>query len=293
MERAKLLVLVVAYCAESTLVSVLERIPRSVFEDFRCEVLVVDDASEDRTFSIGLEYRATHPEVPLTVLRNTLNQGYGGNQKVGYSYAISEGFDLVALLHGDGQYAPEELPELVTPVARGEAEAVLGSRMMERFAALRGGMPLYKFIGNKVLTAVQNTLLATRFSEFHSGYRVYAVGALSRIPFQLNSNGFHFDTEIIIQLCNAGARITELPIATYYGHEICRVNGIKYAIKVLSAVLQNAVHRTGLLYQRRFDPEWDRDALRGETRVARRWYKRGLTRAGRAEGGSGGSRLRR
>lgn len=256
--RKRLLVFVIAYHAEGTLQSVLERIPRSVLDDYDCEILVVDDASSDRTAEIGREFRRSRPDLAMTVLRNEYNQGYGGNQKVGYVFAIREGFDIVAMVHGDGQYAPEELPNLVAPVADGTADAVFGSRMMTRFGALKGHMPFYKFAGNRVLTAIQNFLLRTNLTEFHSGYRVYSVAALDRLAFQLNSNGFDFDTEIIIQLLNAKQRIREVPIPTYYGSEISRVNGLKYAKDVLVATLQNVAHRAGLLYQRRFDPPSDR-----------------------------------
>jgi glycosyltransferase involved in cell wall biosynthesis len=251
----RLLVFVIAYYAEDTLSRVLERIPPVLFDQYDCEILVVDDASADRTFEIGRAYQSAHPEKRMTVLRNEYNQGYGGNQKVGYAFAIREGFDFVAMLHGDGQYAPEELPNLVAPLRDGRADAVFGSRMMTRFGALSGGMPLYKYFGNRILTTVQNLLLGTSLSEFHSGYRVYSVKALQRVPFELNSNVFHFDTEIVIQLLNAGMRIAELPIPTYSGGEICRVNGIRYAKDVLVATLQTAAHRAGLLYQRRFDPD--------------------------------------
>jgi len=253
--RPRLLVFVIAYYAEATLKKVLERIPAEIFQRFDCEVLVVDDASEDRTFAIGREYKEAHPEVRMTVLRNALNQGYGGNQKVGYAYAIAEGFDFVAMVHGDGQYAPEELPRLVQPLVDGTADAVFGSRMMTAFGALKGGMPLYKWLGNRVLTTAQNALLRTRFSEFHSGYRVYATAALQRTHFKLNSNDFHFDTEIILQLLNAGQRIVELPIPTYYGDEISRVNGMRYAKDVMVATLKNAAHRSGILWQRRYEPK--------------------------------------
>ncbi|MEO5770062.1 MAG: bifunctional glycosyltransferase/class I SAM-dependent methyltransferase [Polyangia bacterium] len=251
---------VVAYYAESTLRKVLERIPSALFREYDCEILVIDDGSEDRTFAIGQEYRAAHPDIQLTVLRNEFNQGYGGNQKIGYAYAKVERFDVVALLHGDAQYAPEELPNLVAPIAKGEADAVFGSRMMTSGTALKGGMPLYKYVGNKILTGVQNLLLGTRLSEFHSGFRVYSVPALAKLPFRLNSNDFHFDTEIIIQLLNAKARITELPIPTYYGDEICRVNGMKYAKDVMMATLKNTAHRSGILYQRRFDSKTERES---------------------------------
>ena len=254
-KNQRLLLFVVAYYAETTLKQVLDRVPAALFRQFDCEILVVDDASEDRTFAIGREYKALHPEHRVTVLRNEQNQGYGGNQKVGYCYAIQEGFDFVAMIHGDGQYAPEALPRMLEPLCSGEADAVFGSRMMTRFGALRGGMPLYKFAGNKVLTFVQNRLLGTRLSEFHSGYRIYSVRALERLHFRLNSNGFHFDTQIIIQLLNAQMRIRELPIPTYYGDEICRVNGMKYAYDVILETVRNVFHRSGVLYQRRFDPK--------------------------------------
>ena len=257
--RPRLLVFVIAYYAEATLTSVLERIPDSIFEEYDCEVLVVDDASDDRTNEVGRAYRQAHPEIAITVLRNQFNQGYGGNQKVGYTFAIHEGFDFVAMVHGDGQYAPEELPNLVAPVRDRQADAVFGSRMMSRFGALRGGMPLYKFVGNRILTWTQNRLLGTRLTEFHSGYRVYSVAALKKISYRLNTNGFHFDTEIIIQLLNAGQKIVELPIPTYYGNEICRVNGVTYARDVLLATARNVAHRSGLLYQRRFDPVSEQD----------------------------------
>jgi glycosyltransferase involved in cell wall biosynthesis len=257
--QPKILIFVIAYYAESTLTAVLERIPRSIFDDFECEVLVVDDASEDRTFQLGREYRLAHPEIRMNVLRNELNQGYGGNQKVGYTYAIEEHFDFVVLLHGDGQYAPEEMPRLLQPLLDGRAHAVFGSRMLQSNAALRGGMPLYKFLGNRVLSRIQNILLGTGFSEFHSGYRLYSVSALARIPFTLNTNEFHFDTEIILQLLNAGMQIVELPIPTHYGDEISRVNGMKYAKDVIFATLLNVAHRCGIFYQRRFDPDLDAD----------------------------------
>ena len=252
--KPRLLIFVIAYYAEDTLKSVLERIPRSIFDEYNCEILIVDDASQDRTHDIGRAYRQLHPEIRIWVLRNEYNQGYGGNQKVGYTFAIREGFDFVAMLHGDGQYAPEELPNMVAPLREGRADAVFGSRMMRSTNALRGGMPLYKFVGNRVLTTIQNLLLRTAFTEFHSGYRVYSVAALRRITFQLNTNVFHFDTEIIIQLLHAGQRIVEVPIPTYYGNEICRVNGIKYARDVIRVTLQSAAHDAGILYQRRFDP---------------------------------------
>lgn len=250
----RLLIFVVAYEAESTLKDVLDRVPRTVLASMDVEVLIVDDSSRDRTFEIGREYAAAHPEIPLTVLRNEYNQGYGGNQKVGYAYAADRGFDFVALIHGDGQYAPEELGRLLEPLVEGRADAVFGSRMIRPSAALAGGMPLYKFVGNRILTFVQNTLLRRSLSEYHSGYRIYRVSALERLHYRLNTNDFHFDTQIILQLMNSGARIVELPIPTYYGDEISRVNGLRYAGNVVLDTAANVFHRFGFWQQRRLDP---------------------------------------
>ncbi|MCA9553408.1 MAG: glycosyltransferase [Myxococcales bacterium] len=259
-ESPRLLVHVVAYNAQETLARVLDRVP---WDDLgpHVEVLVIDDSSKDDTFEVGLRYRETNSHRPITMLRNPVNQGYGGNQKLGYNYAIARGYEVVALLHGDGQYPPEVIPQLIAPIVKGDAAAVFGSRMMKRGEALRGGMPLYKFVGNKILTTFQNRVLGTGLSEFHSGFRAYSVPALARIPFERNTNDFHFDTEIIIQLLRAGLRIEEIPIPTYYGDEICHVNGMKYAGDVVRTTLRSRAQDYGLLYDRRFDIERDLSAL--------------------------------
>jgi glycosyltransferase involved in cell wall biosynthesis len=252
--RPRLLILVVAYHAETTIRDVLSRIPSTIAEQCETEVLVIDDASSDRTFERGREvYLENAIPFPLTVLFNPTNQGYGGNQKIGYFYALRKSFDFVALLHGDGQYAPECLPDLIRPLRDGLADACFGSRMMAKGAALKGGMPLYKFAGNRILSGFQNRMLRTSFTEFHSGYRIYSVEALKQIPFDLNSNDFHFDTEIIVQFVMAGLRIVELPIPTYYGDEICRVDGLKYAWNVVKAVVKARLQKLGVFYDRRFD----------------------------------------
>jgi glycosyltransferase involved in cell wall biosynthesis/SAM-dependent methyltransferase len=251
--RPRLLIFIVAYHAETTIRQVLRRIPAELGADYDVEILIIDDASSDRTFREGSRADAEGLPFKVTILFNPVNQGYGGNQKIGYHYAISFGFDFVALLHGDGQYAPEMLPALVRPLKDGQADAVFGSRMMKPREALRGGMPLYKYIGNRILTTLQNRILGMQLSEFHSGYRVYAVKALAALPFDRNTNDFHFDTEIIIQLHLAGKRIVEIPIPTYYGDEICHVNGMRYAKDVMRASLQAKLQSAQVFYDRRFD----------------------------------------
>src|SRR2546430_1050623 len=216
--RKRLLIFIVAYNAQTTIEKVLSRIPSSLHGD-NVEVLIIDDSSQDDTFGNGLRYQKRNSAFKITDLRTPENQGYGGNQKLGYRYAIDNGFDIVALVHGDGQYAPEKLPALLDPLLRGEADAVFGSRMIDKCAARQGGMPLYKWIGNQILTSFQNFMLRTKLSEFHSGYRLYATSALARIPFERNTNDFPSDTEIIIQFVLKKLRIVELPIPTFYGDE--------------------------------------------------------------------------
>jgi glycosyltransferase involved in cell wall biosynthesis len=255
-KKHRVLIFVVAYNAERTIESVLARIPLSLAVEYDVEILAIDDFSHDRTFEVGHQViLAGSSPFPLHVLFNPVNQGYGGNQKIGYHYAIKNNFDFVALLHGDGQYAPEVLPELLKPLHHGKADAVFGSRMLSRGAALKGGMPLYKFIGNKILTSFQNRLLRTNLSEFHSGYRIYSVAALKKLPFDRNTDDFHFDTEIIIQLIKAHMRIHEVPIPTYYGDEICHVNGIKYAWDVAKTTLRSRAHDLCIFYDSKFDCE--------------------------------------
>lgn len=248
----RILIFVVAYNAEKTIESVLDRIPESLHNG-NTEVLIIDDSSKDATFETSLKRERSSQGFRITTLRTPVNQGYGGNQKLGYRYAIDHEFDLVALLHGDGQYAPEKLPDLLAPFFEGKVDAVFGSRMIHKADALKGGMPKYKWLGNQILTRFQNAMLGTQLSEFHSGYRVYATEALRKIPFERNSNDFHFDTDIIIQLHLASLTIKEIPIPTFYGNEICHVNGIQYAWNIFRTMLRAKCHDKNLLYDRKFD----------------------------------------
>jgi glycosyltransferase involved in cell wall biosynthesis len=250
--RTKVCIFIVAFQAERFIESVLKRIPTELRGLF-AEIVVIDDSSSDQTFRVANDARDRLGFENLTVLRTPSNRGYGGNQKLGYLLAIRRDLDYVVLLHGDGQYAPEYLPEIVCAFGDGTADAVIASRMIEPADALRGGMPLYKWVGNRVLTAIENRMLGSRLSEFHSGYRAYKIDALRAIPFELNSNDFHFDTEILIQLIRTGRKIVELPVPTFYGDEISRVNGVRYAVNCVKAVTKVRLADAGMFYEPKFD----------------------------------------
>jgi glycosyltransferase involved in cell wall biosynthesis len=247
----KIGIFVIAYDAESHIEKTLKRIPDAVWQAIE-QVYIIDDCSKDETVEKALAFESPWRK-KIVVLRNRVNQRYGGNQKLGYQYAIDQGFDAVVMLHGDGQYAPECLQMLLEPIVRDEADVVIGSRMIEKSDALKGGMPKYKFVGNIVLTRIENFLSGMRLSEFHSGYRAYSTAFLKSVPFWENSDEWHFDTQILFQAARREARIRELPIPTYYGDEICHVNGIAYGLNCILSASIFFMHRHGILYSRYLD----------------------------------------
>ncbi len=245
-------IFVIAYNAVNKLDWTLDRIPEEVWNKVD-EVFLFDDCSTDNTYYAAIGYKHAKAVEKLTVHRNAKNLRYGGNQKAGYEYAIARGLDVVVMLHADGQYAPEVLPQLLEPLERDEADMVFGSRMANGGDPLKGGMPFYKFIGNKILTWLENRITGMKLSEFHSGYRLYSCAALKKIPFKQNSNEWHFDTDILIQFHEAGLRICERPIPTYYGDEICYVNGIAYALNCIKSAMRYRLHKAKLGYEPKYD----------------------------------------
>jgi len=248
--------LIVAYNAEKTIESVLRRIPAELAACL-AEIYVIDDFSRDNTAQAAADAGARLGMRNLRVFRTPANQGYGGNQILGYTYAIRQGFDVVVMLHGDGQYPPEHLPHLIAPFADTATACTLGSRMVRRLDALRGGMPLYKWLGNQVLTWFENRMLRAGLTEFHTGYRAYRLDTLRQIPFEHNSHDFHFDTEILIQLISWGRKIVEVAMPTHYGDEACHVNGLRYAWHCAKAVTKYRLFRMGLFYNRFLDTQHD------------------------------------
>lgn len=252
--KRKLLVFIVAYNAAMHIEAVLDRIPQDVWNSTvsDCDILVIDDHSSDNIGTV-INYYQERTKRSFEFRRNTSNLGYGGKQKLGYHHAIKNKYDAVILLHGDGQYAPELITELATPTLLNEADVVIGSRMINKKSALAGGMPRYKFFGNIVVTTLQNMMLGTKLSEFHSGYRVYRTAALRQVPFAENANYFDFDTDILIQMIDTKQRLLEIPIPTFYGSEICHVNGLKYVSKVLFTTLISRLQHIRFFKRKKFD----------------------------------------
>lgn len=245
----KVAIYIPAFNAASTVAKVLERISPEIKNEVQ-EIFVVDNNSTDYTHLVVIGYRHTENLDNLEIIRNPENVGYGGSQKIAYRRCIDKNCQSVAMLHGDAQYAPEYLGTLLKPVLDGTADMVFGSRM--KGDPLAGGMPYLRYAGNRFLTAIQNMFLGTDLSEFHSGYRVYSVEALNKIPFERLSSDYHFDTEIIVLFIENGLKIIESPIPTHYGDEKNYVNIWRYGIDVLVTTVTYFLHKRGWRHSRRW-----------------------------------------
>jgi glycosyltransferase involved in cell wall biosynthesis len=241
---AKVSVVMPALNAARTIASQVEAIPRDLVD----EVIVVDDASTDETLAIART-------LDVTVLWHPHNVGYGGNQKTCYLYALQGDADVVVMLHPDGQYEPSLIPKLVEPIANGQADLVLGSRMAEPGSARAGGMPLYKIIANRFLTTVENHVMGTSLTDLHTGYRAYSREFLLRVPFLRNSLDFSFDSEVLMQASQFGCRIAEVPARTRYFRDASSITvgpATVYGIKTLITAARLVMHRRGIVRSRKF-----------------------------------------
>jgi glycosyltransferase involved in cell wall biosynthesis len=251
LEQNRVAIFIVAYHAEKDLGGVLSRIPSWIAEGV-AEVFIIDDHSTAETVSTADQATWPRHYAPLRIFHTPYHQGYGGNRRLGYLYALDQGFDIVVLLHGDGRYTPDALPDILAPYAEG-ADAVFGSRFLEPGAARKGGMPLYKLLGNRLLTRLQNRILKTQLSEMHCGYRSYRTSVLRQIPFASNSLGLDFDADIIVQLHAAGRSVVEVPIPTYHDTEIGRINGVLYAWACVKTALRYRLMQYEMFYDQKFD----------------------------------------
>jgi glycosyltransferase involved in cell wall biosynthesis len=228
----KIFVLMPAYNAGATVEKVFARIPAAVRERVE-RYVVVNDGSTDDTAAALDRLRTQFPN--LVALRHEVNRGYGGTQKTLISYAVNHGADVGIGLHSDGQYSPESIPDLMAPFDEDTADIVQGSRMLGG-GALRGNMPLYKFVANKSLTAIENWAFGLRLAEYHSGYMLYSRKAMMAVPFQKLSDSFDFDLEMIVMAKVKGLRIREIAIPTIYADEVSHLRPVQYGMRVLKVV---------------------------------------------------------
>jgi glycosyltransferase involved in cell wall biosynthesis len=205
---AKVFVTLPAYQAEQTLAQTVREIPA----ELGAEVIVVDDASRDRTAEVARE-------LGLTLFLHERNKGYGANQKTCYDQALRAGAEVIVLLHADYQYDPKSIVRLVEPILAGRADFTFGSRFARGADPRKGGMPLYRYWGNKLTTAIENLMLGTRFSELHSGFKAYHRSALERLNYHAYSDDFVFDSQMIVDAVFHRVRIEEVPIPTRYTME--------------------------------------------------------------------------
>ena len=230
----KIVVVMPAYNAEKTIEKTYNDIPFEIVDD----VILVDDASRDRTSEIARK-------LGIHTVVHTENLGYGGNQKTCYRTALGLGADIVIMVHPDYQYTPKLIPAMASMIAYGEFDAVLGSRILGT-GALRGGMPLYKYISNRFLTLFENLLLGHKLSEYHTGYRAFSREILERLPLEQNSNDFVFDNQMLAQIICFGYRIGELTCPTRYFTDASSINfrrSVKYGLGVLTTSVQFRLHK--------------------------------------------------
>jgi glycosyltransferase involved in cell wall biosynthesis len=242
-DGARVVVVMPAYNAAQT----LEDTYRGLAMDVVDQVILVDDVSRDDTVDIA-------ERLGLKVVVHVQNRGYGGNQKTCYLEALKEDAQVVVMVHPDNQYDSTLVPEMIQPILDGKADIVLGSRMLSG-TALSGGMPPWKYVANKFLTAVENQAFGLRLSEYHTGFRAYSRRLLETLPFLLNSDDFVFDQEIMAQAVIFGFVVAEIPVPTRYFPEASSVNfqrSVQYGLDVLRLVARYWLHRSGLVVQRQF-----------------------------------------
>ena len=238
MIKEKILIFIPAYNVEKKITKVLNKIPKIVFNKYNTKVLVIEDNSNDKTLSVIKKViKKRGDKIKIYLIVNKKNKGYGGVQKIAFNYAIKKNFKYVVMLHGDNQYPANKILLLIKPLLTNKFDAVFGSRMINSINALKGGMPLYKYLGNRALTFFQNLVLSSNLSEFHSGYRSYKVSSLKKIKFKSNTNDFHFDTEIIIQFLKNNLKIKEIAMSTHYGSEISHLRSIPYGLNIVRSTL--------------------------------------------------------
>lgn len=228
--KPKVIVIMPAYNAEKTLRKTYADIPKNVVD----EIILVDDGSHDKTVAIA-------KKLGIKTFVHPQNRGYGGNQKTSYTLALNEGAQIIVMVHPDYQYDSTLTSEIIRPIQNHRFDIMLGSRIRTRQEALAGGMPLYKYIANRFLIVIENTILGQNHSEYHTGFRAYHRKVLTKLPFHKFSDDFVFDQEFLISAVQAGFRIGEIPVPTRYFPEASQINftrSTKYGLQTLLALLK-------------------------------------------------------
>jgi glycosyltransferase involved in cell wall biosynthesis len=242
--KPKVVVVMPAYNAAKTLHMTYADLPQNVVD----LVIVVDDGSSDETARIARE-------LGLELFIHDRNYGYGANQKTCYREALRAGADIVVMVHPDYQYDPTLLPEIIRPIEAGEADVVLGSRLMG-IHPIRQGMPWWKYYSNRFLTTLENWVFGLRLSEYHTGYRAFRRQVLESVNLQMDSDRFIFDQEILAQIVNLKMRITEVPVPTRYFAQASSASLFQssvYGVSILWLLVRYLLHRGGIVHQRQFD----------------------------------------
>jgi glycosyltransferase involved in cell wall biosynthesis len=232
--KPKVIVVMPAYNAEKTLERTLNDIPKGACD----EVILVDDCSADGTYPLA-------QKLGLVAARHERNTGYGGNQKTCYRMALERGADIVVMLHPDFQYDARLIPYMTGLISEGVCDVILGSRIRTRREALGGGMPLYKYLMNRLLTLFENLVLGMAVSETHTGYRAYHRRSLEKVAFQRNSDDFVFDQQMIAQLVHAQQRIGEIPVPTRYFSEASSISfkrSVVYGVATIWTMTRYILH---------------------------------------------------
>jgi glycosyltransferase involved in cell wall biosynthesis len=234
----KISIVLPAYNAALTLEKTYKEIPFDIVDD----VVLVDDMSSDNTSEVGKSLGIKH------IIRHETNKGYGGNQKSCYNKALELGSDIIVMLHPDYQYTPKLIHSMCYLIANDVYEVVLGSRILGK-GALKGGMPIYKYVANRLLTLSQNILMNQKLSEYHTGYRAFSTNVLKSIDYNSNSDDFVFDNQMIAQICYAGFEIAEITCPTKYFEEASSINFKRssiYGLGVLKTSLMYFLQKIGL-----------------------------------------------
>ena len=236
--QEKILIVLPAYNAAKTLGQTLKKIPPSL----QAEILLVDDHSKDNTLALAKKLK-------IEVLHHPKNLGYGANQKTCYREALRRKFDIIVMLHPDGQYDPRMLEALILPIKLGICDMMLGNRIRSRKETLRGGMPLVKYLANRVLTIIENIAFGQNLGELHSGYRAYSARILETIPFETFSNGFSFDSECIAATAFHHFTIGDVPVPTIYRQDSSQISlheSSRYALQTILVVMKFLLQKSGL-----------------------------------------------